>query len=233
MPQTLFFACAEAIQAVCQPPRGSQLAYADLAATPLGSKREGYDLFKQYAAAEQAAAEEEEAGHVMRGVKPEGPQHRTPLQRLMGGERQGISLSCEFPFCCLPFNCVRSIVFQSFFAPQLLFLGRWLLLVLLLLRVILARGTVSSPPSLVIKPAFLQLHVADFTHPNHGVLLLLLLFSATAAAETQDVEESTACVVVTLVMLARGTVSIPPAVIKDVASFKTAMTHVSDSKPSS
>lgn len=49
---------------------------------------------------------------------------------------------------------------------------------------------------------------------------------ATAAAETQDVEESTSCVVVTLVMLAQGTVSMPSDVIRDVQTFKNAMKQV-------
>jgi hypothetical protein len=47
-----------------------------------------------------------------------------------------------------------------------------------------------------------------------------------AAAETQDVEESTSCVVVTLVMLAQGTVSMPDDVISDTNTFKRAMKQV-------
>jgi hypothetical protein len=54
----------------------------------------------------------------------------------------------------------------------------------------------------------------------------VLLSAAAAAAETQDVEESTSCVVVTLVMLAQGTVSMPDDVISDVQTFKKAMKQV-------
>uniref|UniRef100_A0A383VUH8 Uncharacterized protein n=1 Tax=Tetradesmus obliquus TaxID=3088 RepID=A0A383VUH8_TETOB len=123
----MFFSLEEAIQLLCNPPRGTQLAYADLAVKPLSSKLDGYDLFKKYAAAEQETAIAEEASHVQHGSRPAAPQHRNTLQRLMG------------------------------------------------------------------------------------------------AAETQDVEESTSCVVVTLVMLAQGTVSMPNDVIRDVQTFKNAM----------
>ena len=41
------------MQAICEPPRGCQLAYADLVVTPVGSKQAGYDLFKERAKAEQ------------------------------------------------------------------------------------------------------------------------------------------------------------------------------------
>lgn len=47
---------AETVQLICRPPRGTHIAYADLTATPLGSKQKGYDLFKQFAAVEQVGA---------------------------------------------------------------------------------------------------------------------------------------------------------------------------------
>lgn len=76
---------AEAMQAICNPPRGCQLAYADLQAAPLGSKQAGYDMFKQKAMAEQVRAQREEEAKVVHGSKPEGPQHRNMLQRFLGG----------------------------------------------------------------------------------------------------------------------------------------------------
>jgi uncharacterized membrane protein len=123
----MFFSMEEAIQACCQPPLGAQLAYADVQVTRLGSKHEGYDLFGKYAALEESNAAAEEADHVVHGVKPPGPHHRTALERFMG------------------------------------------------------------------------------------------------AAETQDAEESQACVVVTLVMLARGHIALPDQAIKDHTAFKSAM----------
>jgi hypothetical protein len=56
--------------------------------------------------------------------------------------------------------------------------------------------------------------------------LLLAVAAAPAAAETQDVEEATSCVVVTLVMLAQGTVSMPDGAISDVQNFKSSMKQV-------
>jgi hypothetical protein len=43
------------------------------------------------------------------------------------------------------------------------------------------------------------------------------------------VEEATACVVVTLVVLAQGTVSMPDAAISDVQNFKGSMKQVRSS----
>ena len=83
--------CAEAMQAICSPPRGCQLAYADLQALPLGSKQAGYDLFKQKAMAERVRAQREEAANVVHGSRPEGPQHRNMLQKLLGGGHSGCS----------------------------------------------------------------------------------------------------------------------------------------------
>lgn len=126
----MFFTMEEAIQACCQPPKGAQLAYADIQVSQLSSKHEGYAQFKQYAAVEERVAEMEEAGHVVHGMRPEGPHHRTPLQRLLG------------------------------------------------------------------------------------------------AAETQDAEECQACVVVTLVMLARGHINIPEVAIKNRTAFKSMLQYV-------
>ncbi|KAF6263724.1 hypothetical protein COO60DRAFT_1488168, partial [Scenedesmus sp. NREL 46B-D3] len=123
----MFFSLEEAIQLLCSPPRGTELAYADLALKPLSSKLDGYDLFKRYAAVEQETATAQEASHVTHGSRPAAPRHRNALQRLMG------------------------------------------------------------------------------------------------AAETQDAEESTSCVVVSLVVLAQGTVSMPDGVISDVQTFRNAM----------
>lgn len=60
------------------------------------------------------------------------------------------------------------------------------------------------------------------------VCLTVTLYSA--VAETQDAEESQACVVVTLVMLARGHVTLPQQTIRDPATFRTTMKHVSGTK---
>lgn len=65
----------------------------------LGSKQQGYDLFKQYAAVEERNAQLEEADHVVHGVKPQGPHHRTPLERLMGGELKVPVLFTCFHLC--------------------------------------------------------------------------------------------------------------------------------------
>jgi hypothetical protein len=73
------------MQMLVNPPRGCQLAYADLAAHPLGSKQAGYDMFKQKAMAEVVRAEQEEAGVVVHGAKPEAPHHRNMLEKLLGG----------------------------------------------------------------------------------------------------------------------------------------------------
>eukprot|EP00775_Hariotina_reticulata_P004166 gene4167-4414_t len=80
-----FFTFEETVQLICRPPRGTHIAYADLTATPLGSKQKGYDLFKQFAAVEQVAAEAEEQ-NLLSSQKPEDCKvsHRSPLQRLLG-----------------------------------------------------------------------------------------------------------------------------------------------------
>jgi hypothetical protein len=78
-------ASAEAMQAICNPPRGCQLAYADLEAFPLSSKQAGYDLFKQKAVVEQVRAARVEEADVLHGSKPDGPNHRNMLQKLLGG----------------------------------------------------------------------------------------------------------------------------------------------------
>lgn len=73
------------MQAICNPPRGCQLAYADLEAFPLSSKRAGYDMFKQKAVVEQVRAARVEEADVLHGSKPDGPNHRNMLQKLLGG----------------------------------------------------------------------------------------------------------------------------------------------------
>lgn len=62
------------------------MAYADIQVSQLGSKHQGYDLFKQYAMVEQRAAQIEESSHVVHGEKPDAPHHRSPLERLLGGK---------------------------------------------------------------------------------------------------------------------------------------------------
>lgn len=79
-----FFTFEEAMQAICNPPRGCQLAYADLEAFPLSSKQAGYDLFKQKAVVEQVRAARVEEADVLHGSKPNGPNHRNMLQKLLG-----------------------------------------------------------------------------------------------------------------------------------------------------
>lgn len=73
------------MQAICNPPRGCQLAYADLEAFPLSSKQAGYDMFKQKAVVEQVRAARVEEADVLHGSKPDGPNHRNMLQKLLGG----------------------------------------------------------------------------------------------------------------------------------------------------
>jgi hypothetical protein len=77
------------MQAICNPPRGCQLAYADLEASPLTSKQAGYDTFKQKAMIEEVRAAREEEANVLKGPKPEGPNHRNMLQKLLGGGLTG------------------------------------------------------------------------------------------------------------------------------------------------
>eukprot|EP00878_Enallax_costatus_P027889 GHUV01030076.1.p1 GENE.GHUV01030076.1~~GHUV01030076.1.p1 ORF type:complete len:349 (+),score=89.01 GHUV01030076.1:185-1231(+) len=126
----MFVTLEETIQACCQPPRGAKLAYADVQVSQLGSKHEGYDLFKQYAVVEQRAAQIEEASHVVHGAKPAAPHHRTPLERLIG------------------------------------------------------------------------------------------------VAETQDAEESQSCVVVAIVILARGHISVTEGALRDKPTFRSSMQHL-------
>ena len=61
------------------------------------------------------------------------------------------------------------------------------------------------------------------------LLLLLLLLSpcCPAAAETQDAEQAQACLLVTLVVLAKGTVKLPAEPLRDQQAFKESMKSVS------
>ena len=64
------------------------LVYAD-AKSLLTSVADGYEEFKRVAFEEAAAASREEMENVVHGEKPEAPQHRGPIGRLLGGEARG------------------------------------------------------------------------------------------------------------------------------------------------
>lgn len=57
--------------------------------------------------------------------------------------------------------------------------------------------------------------------------LLMLLLLHPAAAETQDAEQAQACLLVTLVVLAKGTVKLPAEPLRDQQAFKESMKSVS------
>lgn len=52
--------------------------------------------------------------------------------------------------------------------------------------------------------------------------------SAAAVAETQDAEESQSCVVVTIVILAKGGINVTEGALRDKATFRSSMQHVSN-----
>eukprot|EP00879_Flechtneria_rotunda_P025020 GHRR01026550.1.p1 GENE.GHRR01026550.1~~GHRR01026550.1.p1 ORF type:complete len:412 (+),score=157.41 GHRR01026550.1:202-1437(+) len=97
----IFFTVEEAVQAICQPPRGTHAAYASVSVQTLRSKHEGYELFNQAAAVEERDAATEEAAGVLHDTElPDGcdiPQPKGPLQRLLsiGSMDQPQSEACQ------------------------------------------------------------------------------------------------------------------------------------------
>jgi hypothetical protein len=73
----------------------------------------------------------------------------------------------------------------------------------------------SPPPSLATRKQTL------------GSLCVLCVALLPAAAETQDAELAQACLLVTLVVLAKGTVQLPAEPLRDQAAFKESMKSVS------
>lgn len=55
---------------------------------------------------------------------------------------------------------------------------------------------------------------------------MLWLCALRAAAETQDAEEAQACLLVTLVVLSKGTVALPQQPLRDTGAFKESMKSV-------